>query len=47
MRVTGLDDPSRWRVTSPDHAPAQIETRGPDLVIHTSIGTQSFVVEQY
>jgi hypothetical protein len=45
MRVTGLDDPARWTVTSPDGPPVGVEVRGPDLVLRTEVGRHSFLVE--
>ncbi len=47
MRVTGLDDPDHWRVASPQGAPASVEARAGDLIIHTSVGRHSLVVGRY
>ena len=45
MRVTGLDDPSRWTATSPDGPPVDVEARGPDLLLHTEVGRHDLLVE--
>jgi hypothetical protein len=46
LRVTGLPDPTRWRATSPDGPPAHDAVRGSDLIVHTSVGRHSLVVER-
>jgi hypothetical protein len=47
MRVTGLADPTRWHVTSPDNAPAEAEPEGPDLIVRTPVGRHSLTIERY
>jgi hypothetical protein len=46
MRVTGLDDPSRWTARCPDGAPLEVEVRDDDLVLGTAVGEHDIVVER-
>ena len=47
MRVTGLDDPGRWRAVSREGAPAEVEARAGDLIVHTKVGRHALAVERY
>jgi len=44
LRVTGLDDPAAYAVTSPDGAPAECEVRNGELVLHTQVGGHALLV---
>jgi hypothetical protein len=46
MRVTGLGDPGRWTARTSDGPRVEVTTQGLDLLLHTSIGQHSLVVEQ-
>jgi Linalool dehydratase/isomerase len=46
MRVTGLGDPSRWTARTSDGPQVEVTTKGSDLLLHTSVGQHSVVVEQ-
>jgi hypothetical protein len=44
MRITGLDDPAVFKASSPDGATVDVEPRGPDLLIRTTVGRQAILV---
>lgn len=46
MRVTGLDDPNGWTARTSDGSRVDITTEGSDVLLHTSVGEHSLVVEQ-
>jgi hypothetical protein len=46
MRVTGLGDPRRWIARTSDGPQVDVTQMGSDLLLHTSVGQQSVVVEQ-
>ena len=46
MRVRGLGDPTAWRATSTDGPQPEVDAEGPDLLIRTSVGNHSLVVER-
>jgi hypothetical protein len=45
LRVVGLADPTRCRATSPGGAPVDVDVRGPDMIVRTSVGHHSLLVE--
>jgi hypothetical protein len=48
MRITGLHDPHRWRahITADEGAPVDVEPHDGDLVLHTTVGRHTLVVER-
>jgi hypothetical protein len=46
MRVTRLDDASRWTARSDEGAPVHVEPQGPDLLIKTVVSAHDIVVER-
>jgi hypothetical protein len=45
-RVTGLDDPARWTVTTPDDVPVETWSEAGNLVVNAVVGTNTYVVER-
>jgi hypothetical protein len=46
MRASDLGELDRWRARSTLGAPAGIELRGADLVLHTVVGGHELVLER-
>jgi hypothetical protein len=47
LRVAGLDDATRWHATSPDGVTVEVDVRGPELILQTSLGRHAVVVERH
>jgi hypothetical protein len=45
-RVTGVDDPRRWTVRTPDDVPAETRTEAGNLVVTTVVGPHTYLVQR-
>ena len=45
-RVTGLDDPARWRATTPGDVPVTARIEAGDLTVETVVGAHTYRIER-